>query len=65
MFKKYANYVLAALFLLIALRDWFFPGRLQMHPGKGSPWFWSFMTCLTLFQAIRENRKANRISPST
>lgn len=63
MLKKYANYAIAGLFLLTALRDWFFPGRLQIHAGTGTPWASFLLGGFFFLHALRETGQAKRLNP--
>jgi hypothetical protein len=55
------NYIAAAVFFAAAIRDWFFPGVLQMarHPARSEEAVvWVVMGCTCMAAALARSRRA-------
>lgn len=59
---NWVNYGSGFLFFLIALRDQWFPGRLEIHAGAGNPLLWFVMGCVCFQVAIARSRKEKNLA---
>ena len=61
--RHLANNIVAALFLIAAFRDWFFPGWLQIHASaSGQATVWFLLGCTLVSPALLALAKGKLLS---